>query len=112
MSSVELEGYASKLPTWQTGSSEGKEDQFRLRYFVITSDGLVSYYKSRNFYQASRAARGQFNVKDCILRRESKLEFSITTTDWSRRLYIRAMSEPLLLTYMTAISKAGGVATE
>ena len=36
---IELQMYASKLPTWQTADSTGIEDQFRLRFFVVTADG-------------------------------------------------------------------------
>jgi len=110
---VELQQYASKLPSWLiTRTSQGQEDQFRLRFFVVTADGNVTYYFRQETYTAGKPPMGSINANECFLNRESKLEFSLTALDGSRRMWIRCMSEPLLLQFMTACSKVGATTGE
>ena len=68
------EGYLDKLPTYSKGSSIGIEEQFKMRYFVLTTDRLF-YFKNLESTRNGKAAKGQIFLKDCNVIRESKLEF-------------------------------------
>jgi hypothetical protein len=100
---VRLEGYLSKLPTWTVGSSAGKEDLYRLRYFVLRE--RLEYYRSREHFEKGTAPRGTLDISNAILRRETRLEFTITNS--KKRLSVRAMSEPLALQWLAVLMAAG-----
>ena len=72
----------------------------------------MNYFGKETQYTANKPPLGHFDVRDCHLKRESKLEFSLTAKDHSRRVYIRAFSENLTLSFMTACSKVGAVVHE
>ena len=104
---VVLEGYLDKMPTWWDGPSTwGHEDNFKVRYFVLRGARL-EYYKTQRHQQSGVAPRGTVAVRGSVLRRESRLEFTIASE--KKRLVIRAMSEQLALQWLAALMQQGAV---
>ena len=102
---TELKGYLCKLPTWQRApTSNGIENQYKLRFFVVAG-GVISYYSDRLSYEYQSKAGGAISLKGAVVKRESKLEFSVNT--YSQRLFLRAMSEAIALNWLATLVRNG-----
>ena len=104
---VVLSGFLDKMPTWWDGPSTwGHEDNYKVRYFVLRGTRL-EYYKSQQHHQSGVAPRGSVAVRGAVLRRESRLEFTVANE--KKRLVIRAMSEQIALQWLAALMQQGAV---